>query len=50
MKKLIAYLNSKEFQDCIRPSDNYKYGQGEDIADTIGLFVVMGLVMLVIFI
>jgi hypothetical protein len=50
MKKLIAYLNSKEFQDRIRPLDSYKYRQGEDIADTIGLFVVMGLVMLVIFI
>jgi hypothetical protein len=48
MKKLIKYLNSKEFSEIISPKDS-EYTAGMDIADSIALAIICGLILAVFF-
>jgi hypothetical protein len=49
MKKLLAYLNSKEFQDMFK-AQRHTYTTGMDIADSIALAIICILLVLVVFI
>jgi hypothetical protein len=39
-----------DWESLLKPDKDYKYRAGEDIADSIGLIIVMALVVLVVFI
>jgi len=39
-----------DWESLLTPDKDYKYRVGEDIADSIGLIIVMALVVLVVFI
>ena len=42
-------MNFKEWLDSLAPPKDYKQSAGSDVADSIGLMVVMGLLLLVVF-
>ena len=42
-------MTFKEWLDSLAPPKDYKTSKGADIADSIGLMVIMGLLLLVVF-